>query len=295
MKRNTVNCKEAQRLLHAYIDAELDVENSLEVEQHLRTCRCCSRDHHNYLMLRTAIREGSLFFSLPELLEKRIRSLTGKQTRGISRLASWRGLSVAAVLLLALFGIWGLAQWSISSSSQNTLVQEVLSSHVRSLMANQLVDVTSSDQQTIKPWFTSKLDFSPPVINLTSQGFSLLGGRLDYLNGRSVAAIVYKRGNHVINLFIWPSTQKGESEPSTTTIQGYYLTHWTAYGMNCWAVSDLASEEMRQFAQLFERQTVAWGNGLAPRHDVLSSLDHSTEQSQQSIVVSAVVHFGRPR
>jgi anti-sigma factor RsiW len=165
-------------------------------------------------------------------------------------------LSVAVALLLAFFGFWGLTLWwSASSSSQRILTQEVLASHERALMDRHLVDITSSDQQTVKSWFQGRLDFSPPVIDLTPQGFSLQGARLDYLDGRPVAAIVYKRGSHVITLFIWPSPQKGESEPSTTALQGSYLVHWTAYGMNCWAVSDLTSTDMQQFAHLFKGQT----------------------------------------
>ena len=249
-----MNCPEAQRLLHAYLDGELDMQNSLEMEQHLRVCPGCAHDYANSLALRSAIRENSLYFSPPKRLQKGLRRLTGKQTTGLSR----RWLSVAAALLLAFFGIWGLTLWwSTSSSSQHLLTQEVLASHERSFMDKHLVDITSSDQQAVKSWFQGKLDFSPPVIDLTPQGFSVLGARLDYLDGRPVAAIVYKRGSHVINLFIWPSPQKGESEPSTTTLQGSYLVHWTAYGMNCWAVSDLNPTDMQQFAQLFKGQTEA--------------------------------------
>jgi len=251
-----VNCPEAQRLLHAYLDAELDVQNSLEIEQHLRVCRGCSHDYSNYLALRRAIRENSLHFSPPERLQKCLRRLTGKRTTGIAQRISWRWLSVAAVLLLMLIGIGGVALWrSTSFSEHRLLAQEVLAGQKRSLMDNHLVDLLSSDPQTVKTWLSGKLDFSPPVIDLTPQGFSLLGGRLDYLDGRPVAAIVYKRGSHVITLFIWPSPQKGESEPSTTALQGSYLVHWTAYGMNCWAVSDLNSTDMQQFAHLFKGQT----------------------------------------
>ena len=253
-----MNCLEVRRLLHAYIDAELDAENSLEVEQHLRDCRGCSRGYQQYLSLRTAIREGSLYFSTPELLRRRIQSSVRKvdQSSGVLKRVSWRALSIAAALLFALFGVWGLFQWwSASSSTANVQAQEVLDSHIRSLLSNHLVDITSSDQATVKPWFTGRLGFAPPVINLNTQGYPMLGGRLDYMNDHMTAAIVYKCGSHVINLFFWPIAQQGESALNTTSLRGYNLAHWTAYGMNCWAISDLESGKLHQFVQLIQQGT----------------------------------------
>lgn len=249
-----MNCPEAQCLLHAYLDAELDMQHSQEMEQHLRVCRSCSHDYANFLALRQAIRENALYFSPPERFQKGFHRLTG--THQITS-HSWRWMSAAVALLLVFFGIWGLTLWwSTASSSQQLLTREVLASHERSLMEKHLVDLSSSDQQTVKTWFQNKLDFSPPVIDLTPQGFVLLGARLDYLDGRTVAAIVYQRGAHIINLFLWPSSQTEESKPNMTALQGSYLVHWTAYGMNCWAVSDLNLTSMQHFAQLFEGQTV---------------------------------------
>ena len=254
-----MNCIEARRLLHAYIDAELDAENSLDVEEHLRNCQSCARDYNHYLALRTAIREGSLYFSTPELLRRRIQSSVRRidQSPSIARRISWRSLSVAAALLFALFGVWGLFQWwAATSSTVNAQAEEVLDSHIRSLLSNHLVDITSSDQSTVKPWFTGKLGFSPPVINLDTQGYSMLGGRLDYLDSHMTAAVVYKCGSHVINLFFWPATrQEEEAAVKTTTMRGYNLTHWTAYGMNCWAVSDLETDKLHQFVQLIQQNT----------------------------------------
>ena len=250
-----MNCTETQHLLHAYIDAELDMADTLEVEQHLQKCTACLQIYTNYQALRTAIKTGSLYFQAPEKLGKRIRSSVLKANKAafISHVMSWRGLSIAAVLVFALLlTAWGLTRFWPTYVEENSLQQEVLASHVRSLMANHLVDVPSSNQHTVKPWFDGKLDFSPSVVDLAPQGFPLLGGRLDYLDNRPVAAVVYKYQKHIINLFIWSSTQNLGGEMDTTTLQGYHLIHWTRAGMTYWAVSDLNLNELQKFVQLVQ-------------------------------------------
>lgn len=251
-----MNCSEAQRLLHAYVDAELDMAHSLMVEQHLRECSACRRDYHDYQALRTAIRDDSLYFQTPALLKKRIRAMLRKAGEPAARAASWQRFAIAAALLLfALFAIWGLTQWWSRTSEPNTMVQQVLDSHVSSLMGNHLVDVTSSDEHAIKPWFTGRLGFSPPVIDLRPQGFSLIGGRVDYLDHQPVAAIVYRMDTHIIDLFVWPSAQRDEIGARLLTLQGYNLISWRAYGMNCWAISDLRPGELQQFVRLVQQHT----------------------------------------
>lgn len=256
-----MNCTGMQHLLSAYLDAELDMADTLEVEKHLQECAACSQIYKNHQALQTAIKTDSLYFQAPEQLQKRIRSsvLKAHKAAFIPRVMPWRGLSAAAVLICAMVLLfWGITRfWPASPSSVggNSLAQQVLTGHVRSLMANHLVDVPSSNQHTVKPWFDGKLDFSPSVVDLTAQGFPLVGGRLDYLDNQPVAVVVYKRHLHVINLFIWPSTQNTGPAVDTTTLQGYHLIHWTKSGMTYWAVSDVDLNELKQFVQLVQAST----------------------------------------
>jgi len=134
------------------------------------------------------------------------------------------------------------------------LATQLIASHVRSLMANHLTDVASSDQHTVKPWLDAKLDFAPAVVDLGSEGFTLLGGRLDYLENRPVAALVYQRRKHFINLFVWPAESGSVSADKRITRQGYQLLHWVDSDFNYWAVSDVSDNDLQAFKQVFEKQ-----------------------------------------
>ena len=180
--------------------------------------------------------------------------LESAKPRQTTRVTAWRWLAVAASVALAAVTTLTLLQPRNAVTAEDLIAREAVSDHVRSLMQpNHTLDVPSSDQHTVKPWFNGKLDFSPKVDNLADQGFPLIGGRLDYLGGRSVAALVYQRHQHYINLFIWPSNGTQEKEESSTRLQGYNLVHWKGGSMECWAVSDLNEGELRQFADLVQK------------------------------------------
>jgi anti-sigma factor RsiW len=166
----------------------------------------------------------------------------------------WRWLSAAAALAFVAVVAWHLPSVLHGPGADDRLMEEIISSHVRSLMAQHLTDVSSSDQHTVKPWFDGKLDFSPPVKDLADHGFPLLGGRLDYLGNRPVAALIYQRQQHVINLFLWPSRHDVEVGEKTVLRQGYNLKHWTQSGMTYWAISNLNQDALQEFVQLVQQQ-----------------------------------------
>ncbi|HXA44447.1 MAG TPA: anti-sigma factor, partial [Candidatus Angelobacter sp.] len=141
-----------------------------------------------------------------------------------------------------------------SPSAQQKLTREIVSNHIRSLMASHVLDVVSTDRHTVKPWFNGKLNFSPPVKDLAAQEFPLVGGRLDYISGRSVSALVFHRNKHVINLFIWPAQESSADPASFSPIQGYNLIHWSEADMTFWAVSDLNKKELMEFARDYKAE-----------------------------------------
>jgi len=252
-----MNCDRIQLLLNGYIDGELDLVSSLDIEDHMQSCAACSSHYRLLVSLHTATSSKSLYRPMPAQLGKRIRSsLRAAGPISSARLVfSWNWFAPSALLaavLLLVVGYLGRGLYTLQSGI--TLAQQVQMAHVRSLMANHLTDVASTDQHTVKPWFNGKLDFSPPVTDLSGQGFPLVGGRLDYLDGRPVAALVYQRNKHYINVFIWPSTDTRQGLQSSTD-NGYYLFRWSQAGMTFWAVSDVNSEELGTFVQLFQSGT----------------------------------------
>jgi anti-sigma factor RsiW len=255
-----MQCEQARQLVERYADDQLDLERSLELEQHLETCAACAIALDNARQLGKLVRNSGIYGEVPANLNSRVRAAVISEAgikpapRAIKPVAWWRplGIAVAAILILSVF-VWRWAPGTPIRSEQNTLLaQEILDSHVRSLMADHLFDVPSTDQHTVKPWFDGKLDFSPPVIDLTPDGFELIGGRLDYIGGRPVATVVYKRRKHVINLSMWP--ENAVSPLHSTMRNGYNLLHWQNGGLEYWAVSDLNPQELQEFAGLIQNK-----------------------------------------
>jgi anti-sigma factor RsiW len=250
-----LDCREAQTLIHGYVDGELDLIKSLEIEQHLQECPACAQAHASLQAVRAAIKNSSLYFQTHPGLAQRVQS----SVRGAShpdrtpRVRPRRLLAVAASLALIMAAGWGLVRALPARPDDAFLTQELVASHVRSqMLPSHRFDVASSDPHTVKPWFEGKLDFAPPVKDLAGQGFPLIGGRLDYLHNRPVAALVYQRRKHTIELFIWPSSPGSEVGTKKGTHKGYHLIPWTSSGMTFWAVSDLNERELREFVRLMQ-------------------------------------------
>ena len=266
-----MRCEESRQLIDFYLDGELDALRAAEFELHVRGCGECTPQIERASKLRSAIREAAPYFAAPPALKSRIREAlraeagaadssrhepsAGQRASEPRTIRSWWGwtagavASVAAAIILVatLSGRFG---WQ---SEQEEIADEVAASHLRSLMANHLTDVTSSDRHTVKPWFDGKIDFAPNVPDFAADGFPLAGGRLDYINHRAVAALVYQRRLHTINVFIWPTNSPASTQPKLETREGYNLLHWQKAGMEYWAASDVNADDLKQLAQLLEQ------------------------------------------
>jgi anti-sigma factor RsiW len=249
-----MSCRETQELIHGYLDGELDLVRNLEMERHFEECPDCAGVHEKLRALRASMSSSSLYFSPPPGLEQRVRTAVRSTVKTEHQVRApridWRWAGIAAAVVLSVAVTWRFTVQRPGAA--DVLAQEVVASHVRSLMAAHLTDVPSSDRHTVKPWFNGKLDFSPPVEDFADRGFKLVGGRLDYLNNRAVAALVYQRRQHFINLLIWPSAAEADEGVQLVERQGYHLLHWRKAGMAFWVVSDLNGQELELFAKLVQ-------------------------------------------
>jgi len=248
-----MNCQQAKPLLGPYADGELEAASILEVEKHIHDCPACGLEWRNLQSLKKALKQDVLYFTAPAELRGRIKAeLPSPKSPALQRpVWNWNWLTTATsggfAVCLALL----LLVTRTRPSSEQQLIQEIVSSHVRSLMADHATDVASTDQHTVKPWFNGKLDFSPPVKDLSAEGYPLTGGRLDYLGLRPVAALVFQRQKHIINLLVWPAADADSRPEPIKPRQGYNLIHWSKGGMVFWAVSDLNQKELAEFVQDF--------------------------------------------
>ena len=251
-----MTCDEAEILLHALIDGELDAGHAREVEAHLANCAKCAAAARDYREMKKAVAQGGLRYTAPPELRRRIEASL-PQAQVPTRRALLKGFAMgSAVSAIAASGLFAIV---LRGDDEARLQTEFFSAHLRSLQANHLTDVVSTDQHTVKPWFNGRLDVAPPVADLGSQGFALVGGRLDYVDGRPVGALIYRRREHVINLFV---AQGAGTEPRAAkmdTVQGFNIRRWSDRGLDYWAVSDLSKEELANFGEKFEAATRAAG------------------------------------
>jgi anti-sigma factor RsiW len=253
-----MDCNEFNFMLGGYVDGELDALATARMEAHVQTCAACQQRLHAQMDLRAAIKSATPYFKASASLRQRIHAeLHPKgKPRWREYLNTWRWPSLGAALTSAVLFCASVVLVLNTPTADDLVAREVVAGHVRSLMAEHLTDVRSTDQHTVKPWFIGQLDFAPPVHDLAAQGFMLLGGRLDYVNNRQVAALVYQYRKHVINLFIWPAGGEQASRLSERRRQGYATFEWTQAGMQFWAVSDINDTDLSQFAHLLRSAAV---------------------------------------
>jgi anti-sigma factor RsiW len=246
-----MNCQQAQPLIDPYADGELEAAAILELEKHIRDCSGCALAWRNLQSLKKALKQDALYFSAPAELRRRIKSELPSPRRAAPQWPAWNWNWLTTTMSGAFAVCLALLLFVVQTRPplEQQFAKEIVSSHVRSLMGSHLMDVASTDQHTVKPWFSGKLDFAPPVKDLAVREFPLVGGRLDYVSGRSVAALVFQRHKHVINLYVWPANERDSKPGPVAPRQGYNLVHWSAAGMTFWAVSDLNAKELLQFAQ----------------------------------------------
>jgi anti-sigma factor RsiW len=250
-----MKCRDLRLLLEPYFDRELDLVRRVEIEEHLTECADCAEQERHLRSLRDAVSLPSLYYRAPSALRARIQFAA--PTRSPRRRPSPQLAAAAAAVLLVIgaSGTIGMLLARVTTSADDRLAERVVVSHVRSLQVEHLTDVVSSDQHTVKPWLVGKLDFAPQVPDLSQEGYALSGARLDYLSDRPVAALVYHRRSHAINVFTWPAANDEEKAARGLTRQGFNIRNWQRSGLNYWAISDLNGPEFDEFVHLFQEHS----------------------------------------
>jgi len=248
-----VSCDFTRTVLHGYLDGELDATRAAEFERHLESCRECATSLGAEESLRSSLQRSSLYENAPLAVRKKIRAGLNATTApsGGIRIPAWRWLAVAATILIVAsvsWFAWPRVQNSAASSPFTAV--EIIDAHVRSLQPGHLTDVASTDQHTVKPWFDGKLAFVPPVKDFADEGFPLVGGRLEVLGGQNVAALVYSRRKHIINVFVLPTKEPDTPIHPPGLRQGYQWRHWRRQGMEYCAISDVSDSDLYELAQL---------------------------------------------
>jgi len=255
-----MNCEDSRTYLPAYLDDELEVAENLRMQRHLGDCADCRLAQEEQLALRSALRDRDLYarpsVDFSKRIEAAVRRAAKEEARSLRpswfesfRLGSFRWVPAAAALVIVTTIGVSLVMNRVWSSHEQVIASTVLTGHIRSLQPGHLIDVPSSDRHTVKPWFQGKLDFAPPVPDLSELGWTLIGGRLDYVDGRPVAVLVYQRRMHNINVFLWPNHGSADDTIRQEDAQGYQILHWNGAETTYWVVSDLSKAELLELAR----------------------------------------------
>ena len=251
-----MTCAKPRVLLDAYMDGELGVEGSLALERHLETCLSCTARLATRRALSVVTRDKLTYYAAPSALQRALRNelMYGESVTAISSLtrrapSAWLRLAASFILVA---GLSSALTFYATPKTDDAIPDEVFASHVRSAQSeNRLIDIVSSDEHSVKPWLDARLDFAPPVKDLSTDGFRLVGGRVDYIGSRAVAALVYQYRKHVITLFIWPSNGQAKAV-SASVRRGNLMAEWSDGAMTYWAISDVAAPEFTEFCTRFQ-------------------------------------------
>jgi len=252
-----MTCDEATVLLHALVDGELDAVHAREVEAHVAGCRRCAPQLAATRELRQAVQDTRLRYAAPDSLRASLERTVPAPAAATSRRSLLKGFAIGSLMSAAAAA--GVTFVVLDEDRDSRILGDAVSAHLRSLQAEHLTDVLSSNQHTVKPWFNGRIDLAPPVVDLAAQGFTLIGGRLDYIDGKPVAALVYRRRVHVINLFVMQDVGSTLPFSRLETVQGFNILRWAEQGLNLLAVSDLNKVELKEFEQKFKAATQGAG------------------------------------
>ena len=264
-----MTCDELHEHLDPFFDNELGLAEAQKIQQHLEQCSACEELYAARLAVRQALQKPEVRFTPADDLRDQIQAELWKQVRPTHRrtrrlpafqFPNWLLPSLAGAV--AVFAVWfGSNLFLNTNRSPNnllaTVTQQLVSDHMRSLLPDHLIDVVSTDQHTVKPWFAGKLSFSPPVYDLSSQGFKLIGGRLDYLGNQEIAAVVFQHGHHYINLFVWPKNESTYAPATLVQKEGFNIIGWEANGLTMCAITDAAPDTLRTFVELQKKSHMA--------------------------------------
>jgi len=251
-----MTCAQCRELLDAYIDGELPGEDMAAVREHIASCQECANEHASLVATSRRIGETLVKYEAPDVLKARIRVALAQRdplapdapsakAMPVRRLA-FGGIGIAIASSILTFALVR------GATPESSLTDELVSSHIRALMPGHLTDVASTNQHNVKPWFNGRVDLSPPVPSLDSTGFPLIGGRVDYVQGRAVPVMVYGRRQHLIDVYAWPNArERSDAEMSESTRNGYNVIGWHANGLSLEAVSDLNRPALEQFVKAF--------------------------------------------